>query len=608
MFGKKRIKTSQNQNKDKTPASLPGELSVKDLFCPDSLTIQRSSCILGGERHCRVYALQALPHKLVVGWLDEIYRAGSVDVSVHYEPAPDREVVSRLIKKETQQLVQYELDRKAGNISRIPELEASIADYRALRDAIQLGTDRLYYVTLLVAVHGADEEDLRRRCEVVEDILARKRVLPRVLVYRQVEGFKSVLPLGTHKIKDYAKSMTSGASMCCLPVTVSKAGHASGVALGHNVYNGTMIFLDRFAGERIVPNPHLFVSGMTGSGKSVTLRLLTLLEADFGVRTAFVDPENEYVHFVRTLDGQAVFLKPGKFSGMNILDVEAETVEEGNIKAERVNVLDKISDIQAWLTAVFRYNAGKGLEMRELALVEEAMREMYHERGITENPASLYEGGVKKPMPTLTELQAKLAQKPGAQELADSMRPLLAGGSLGMFDGQTTLRLADAPLIGFHLKAIGSDFARFVAVFAALSWLWQKFAQKGGKSVKKCVVVDEAWMFLRHQDVANYLEVLARRGRKHGCALTVATQRFEEFALTEAGRAVIESCASILVLRQEDHAADAAVDYFKLSGGCKRLLATATPGKGILRVAGVTTAVQITPAHFEWDLVDTKVT
>jgi len=605
LFGRKRKRPGIVH--DGATAIFPGEMSVRDLFCPDSLTIQRSSCILGSERHCRVYALQALPRKLVVGWLDEIYRVGSVDVSVYYEPAPDREVVSRLIKKETQRLVQYELDRKAGNISRLPELEVEIADYRALRDAVQLGVDRLYYVTVLIAVHGADEEDLRRRCEVVEDILARKRALPRVLTYRQAQGLKSVLPLGLQEIKDFAKSMTSGAAMCSLPVTVSRAGHVSGVALGRNVYNGTMVFLDRFAGERAVPNPHLFVSGMTGSGKSVTLRLLTLLEADFGTRTAFVDPENEYAHFVRRLDGQSVFLEPGRFSGMNVLDVEAEVVEEGGVWKEKVNVLDKISDVQAWLTAVFRYNAGKGLEMRELALVEEAMRELYRERDVTEDPESLYEGGVKKPMPTLTDLQARLSQKPGARELADSMMPLLAGGSLGMFDGQTTLKLADAPLIGFHLKAIGSDFARFVAVFAVLSWLWQKFAQKGGKALKKCVAVDEAWMFLRHPDVAGYLEVLARRGRKHGCALTVATQRFEEFTSTEAGRAVIESCASILVLRQEDHAADAAVDYFKLSGGCKRLLATATPGKGILRVAGVTTAVQIEPALFEWDLVETKV-
>jgi type IV secretory pathway VirB4 component len=598
------VKFKKPEKPTEQPDMFRNVLRIQDTFCPDGLQVGYSFLRLGADRLCRVYAVQALPRRVQVGWLDEVFRAGDVEVSVHFQPAPDREVIARLVRKESQARAQYALDQKAGNISRLPELEGAIADYRALRDAIQLGNDRLYYVTVLIAVHGGNEEELRQRCGVVEDVLARKGVLPRALAARQAEGIKSVLPLGTLKVQDYAKNLTAGAAACCLPVTVSGAGHATGAAVGHNLFTGSLVFLDRFAGERLIPNPHMFISGETGAGKSVTLRLLSLLEADLGVRTAFVDPENENVHFVKETGGQNIFLEPGRFSGMNVLEVDVETDEHGN---QRVNVLDKVSDVQAWLAAVFRYHSGKGLGMRELALIEETLKELYRERGISGDPASLYEGGVKKPMPTLTDLQKKLSQKPGAQELADSVKPLLSGGSLGMFDGQTVLRLAEAPFLGFHLKAIGSDFARFVAVFAVLSWLWQKFAQKGGRAVKKCVAVDEAWMFLRHPDVAGYLEELARRGRKHGCALTVATQRFEEFAASNAGRAVIESCATILVLRQEEHAADAAVDYFKLSGGCRDLLANAKAGAGILRIAGETTAVQISPAPFEWPLVETKV-
>lgn len=605
------MKLKKRPVKPAKPAEQPdmfkNALRIQDTFCPDGVQVGYSFLRLGADRFCRVYAVQALPRRVQVGWLDEIFNAGDVEVSVHFQPAPDREVISRLVRKESQARAQYALDQKAGNISRLPELEGAIADYRALRDAIQLGNDRLYYVTVLIAVHGATEEELRQRCGVVEDVLARKGVLPRALAARQAEGIKSVLPVGTLKIQDYAKNLTAGAAACCLPVTVSGAGHATGAAVGHNLFTGSLVFLDRFAGERVIPNQHMFISGETGAGKSVTLRLLSLLEADLGVRTAFVDPENENVHFVKETGGQNIFLEPGRFSGMNALEVDVEVVEEAGRRVERVNVLDKVSDVQAWLAAVFRYHSGKGLEMRELALVEEALRELYREKGITDDPGSLYAGGVKKPMPTLSDLQKKLAGRPGAQELADSVKPLLSGGSLGMFDGQTTLQLADAPFLGFHLKSIGSDFARFVAVFAVLSWLWQKFAQKGGRAVKKCVAVDEAWMFLRHPDVAGYLEVLARRGRKHGCALTVATQRFEEFAACPEGRAVIESCATILVLRQEEHAAGAAVDYFKLSGGCRDLLANAKAGAGVLRIAGATTAVQISPAPFEWPLVETKV-
>jgi len=70
---------------------------------------------------------------------------------------------------------------------------------------------------------------------------------------------------------------------------------------------------------------------------------------------------------------------------------------------------------------------------------------------------------------------------------------------------------------------------------------------------------------------------------------------------------VIESCASILVLKQEDHAAQAAVEYFKLASGCADLLARARAGQGILRVSGSTTAVQVQPAPFEWEYVETKI-
>jgi hypothetical protein len=87
----------------------------------------------------------------------------------------------------------------------------------------------------------------------------------------------------------------------------------------------------------------------------------------------------------------------------------------------------------------------------------------------------------------------------------------------------------------------------------------------------------------------------------------VATQRFEEFSSRPEGRAVIESCASILVLKQEEHAAKAVVDYFSLAGGCRQIIQAARPGQGILRTSGMTAAVQVQPAPFEWELVETKI-
>lgn len=583
----------------------PHVLRVQDLFNPAGL-LDEFDCVILGDRWCKVYGVFGLPREVTVGFLDEIFFAGDVDLSVHMEPVSDREVLSTLTRRETQARAQYDLDRKAGNIYRLPELEAQIRDYRTLREAVQLGQDRLFRGTVFIAVHGHTRDELRRRCDLVESVLARRGVLAHPLVLRQAAGLKSVLPLASNRVEDFAKNMTTGVGASCLPVTASGSGHTKGILLGFNYFTGSPVLLDRFAGEKIISNQHLFISGEPGSGKSVSKRLIALLEGYRGIRTAFVDPENEYIRFTENLGGLVVRLKPGMFSGMNPLELEPEQQED---KTWRVNVLEKVADVRGLVGAVFRYFSGDGLTAREAALLEEAVLEEYRARGVTHDPESLYEGGIKKPMPTLSDIQKRLAAKPGGERVADGMKPLFSGGSLGMFDGQTTLTLKEAPYICFALKGLGDDLARFVGVYAVLSWLWQMFAQRGGREVPKCVAVDEAWMFLRHPDAALYLETLARRGRKHGCALTVATQRFEEFASREAGRAVIESCATILVLRQEEHAVNAVTEYFHLSEGCRKILSGehARPGLGILRVSGQTFAVQVTPAPFEWDYVETKV-
>ncbi len=578
-------------------------LRIHDLFAPDSLSIEYDHLRLG-HRYTRIYALHAIPRRVQVGWLDEVFDAGDVDLSVQIMPVPDRDVIRTLISKENTAQSQLILDQKSGNISRLPELETQVSDYRALRDAIQLGQDRLYYLTFLIAVHGSAPEELRQRCDVVETVLARRGVLPRMLIMnRQVEGFRGILPLAKSSLHDYERNLTSGATACCLPMAVSSGGHSTGIMLGVNLFTKTPVFLDRFAGEHVISNPHMFICGETGSGKSVCKREIMLLEAYRGAKIADIDPEGEDAYFIKSIGGQVISLRPGRFSGMNPLEVEPEFDENERLT---VNVLSKIEDARALVGSVFNYYQQNGMGVVEAALLEEAVREDYRERGITDDPESLYENGLKKPMPTLSSVRERIMKKPNGSRLADAMTPLLAGGTVGMFDGQTSAHLADVPAIGFDLSALSGDFPRLISICAALNWLWQTFAQKGGKKVPKSITVDETWMFMRQPEAALYLETLARRGRKHGCGLTIATQKFQEFSDTKEGLAVIDSCATRLILKQEDHAVQAVIDYFKLASGCAGMLTHAKPGQGVLCASGQTTALQVQPAPFEWDFVETK--
>lgn len=594
---KKKKQADQNKKYDENM------VTVQDLFCPDGIIENYSDLEITSDQFVRVFALYVYPRQIYVGWLDDVFNIGDVDLSVHISPVPDKEVVNKILSMETKASSQYILDKQSGNIARMPELEQQISDYQSLRNVIQLGQDKILLVTIFITIHADSTEELHRKTEQLDSILAKKNITPRVLILRQIDGLKASLPLGKHKFPKYSRDLTSLAAAACLPITVSSGGHSTGVQLGYNVFSGTPVFLNRFAGEHIIPNAHLFICGETGAGKSVSLRFLALLESYRGIKTAFVDPEGEYVRLAKRVGGQVISLRPGRFSGINPLDVESEEEEDGSYT---VNVQSKIEDVQVLISSVFRYYSNEGLGIQEVAFLEEAILEEYKSRGITSNPESLYDNGIKKMMPTLSSIHKRLKSKPGTEKLVNGMTPLLKGGSVGMFDGQSTVKLENEPMVDFDLHWLGGDFSKFVGIQSILAWLWQKFAQKGGKKVPKCVAIDEAWMFLRYLGSASYLEILGRRGRKHGCGLTIATQRFSEFAKSDEGQAVIESCASILVLRQEEHAANAVIDYFHLSEGCLDLiLPPAGGGQGILRISGNVTAIQVNPAPFEWDLVQT---
>lgn len=592
-------KKTKKEKEIKTP-------SINTLWQPDAVQYNYDYLRLG-QWYVRVFCIEQLPRMAYVGWLDDINNIGGVTISTHILPIPDKIVSNHLLSAESKARSQWMLDQESGNIARMPVLEQQIDDYSALRNIIATGQDRLYDITIYIAIYAGSPDELKNKTDIMESILARKTMTARCLYSRHLQGFSGILPFADNPIEDYSRNMTSAATACCLPLTTVQSGHSTGIMLGPNIYSGSPVLLDRFAGEGIIPNQHMFISGVSGSGKSVSLRAISLWESYRGIKTAFVDPEGEYVEFTDNLGGQIVSMRPGRFSGINPFDLEPES-EDG---VNKVNIFSKVADVLSIIDSVFIYRNQSNMQAQEASVVESAIISMYKQLDITDSPSSLYlPNGDKKQMPTFTALvqQLKNMGSPAATMIAETIQPLTSNGSIGMFDGQTSLKLSNVPFLCFNLKGLADEFSKFVGIQAVLAWLWQKFAQPGGKNNPKNIAVDEAWMFLRYKGAAQYLETLARRGRKHGCALTIATQRFEEFAKEEEGRAVIESCATILVLKQEEHAVNAAVDYFHLSDGCIPIITPPAPsGQGILRVGGNTTAIQIQPAPFEWSLLETRI-
>lgn len=152
--------------------------------------------------------------------------------------------------------------------------------------------------------------------------------------------------------------------------------------------------------------------------------------------------------------------------------------------------------------------------------------------GITSDVNSLFEkkggkldngkyavGRIPKKMPTLSDFQKKLKDRGKCEELSELLVPFLRGNSLGIFDCESKIN-SNAEIVSFDMSDIKDDFTKLYASYVILTWVWQKFVLKN-KERKKIIVCDEAWLFLRFQESAEFLVNVARRGRKYNVPLFI---------------------------------------------------------------------------------------
>lgn len=608
---KKRSKTL----KQKKPNLIDNVADIQSLFAPDVLEEKPDYLYLGPEQYTRTFALTVYPRETYVGWLNEIFSLGEIELAVNVELIPDSIVINELTTQVSKVMATYSLYQKTGNILHIPTLETMIQDLEAERAAIQTNRDRMFYVSIFITLHAKTLQELEEKTLILEDVFARKATKVRSMSFRQVEGFKSSIFASDKTSADFYRNVTAGGLATMIPVSNPDLTHPSGIYLGRNLSTGAPMFFNSFLVPSYLNNQHISVFGIPGSGKSVTLKTIIARNAITGVRIAILDPEGEYKKLIKDLlGGEYIQIRQGRPSGINLFEIEADIDETG--KKEYVPIMEKVAEIRAILGTIARNFRGKPLTALEIVAIEQAVIETYREREITQDVESLYEEGgkqldsntfvigkTKKEMPTLSDFHQHLSKKPNAKELSEILIPFLKGGSMGIFDCQSKVN-AKTPVLAIDLSQIRDEFTKFYASSVILSWIWQVFVQKN-RNVLKMIPIDETWMFIKYPESAEFLNSLARRGRKHKAALVFASQFIDEFLSSEEGRSVINSCATSIIMRQHPGSVEKVVEYFHLASGAHNLLQTFAPGECIISLNGNITAIKVEPSPYEWPYITT---
>ena len=78
-----------------------------------------------------------------------------------------------------------------------------------------------------------------------------------------------------------------------------------------------------------------------------------------------------------------------------------------------------------------------------------------------------------------------------------------------MFDCESKI-LSSEDIICFDMSEVKDEFTKLYSSFVILTWVWQKYVLKN-REKKKIIVCDEAWLFLKYQESAEFLVNVARR-------------------------------------------------------------------------------------------------
>ena len=573
-----------------------------ELLIPDCIDEKRDYIVLGDDKYTRSFVISTYPSKTYLGWLDRIFNMlGDVTLSIINRPANDDSVIRQLNKKVTILESERQTYENKGNIDLIHPLEKMIYDYDQIRRQVQTSNDKLFFITILLRINARNLEELDAKSNLLKNEFSKISAKARCLNFRQLDGLKSNLPFNELNIFDYERNVTSDGLATMFPIANSNTESSpNGVPIGRNYFTGLPVYLDTF--DKNLTNPHIVILGITGAGKSVTMDTLSSRSlVTNNTQSAILDIEGEYKKRTENLGGRVISIKQGVDAGINIFDIDIEKEENG---VEKINILNKVAEIRAILSGIMKNYMDRPLNAKELVDIEESVIETYKEKGITSHRDSLYEkeggkvgnkltlGKIKKKMPTLSDFQRILASKKNSKELADILTGFLRGKSLGMFDCQSTININDI-CIDFDLSNITDEVTKFYASLVITTWITEKYMRRSNLYDEKSIYIDEAWTMLKYEETANFIEQLARRARKRGVRLVLASQMAEEFTASPQGRASLNSCGTAIIMKQSPASVDKVIEFFKLSKGTREFLLQAKKGEALLYMEGKVSAIVI---------------
>ena len=297
-----------------------------------------------------------------------------INISIFYE----KQDTYKTIKDLTYHIGNVGAELKDSNQNRqdIDIAAFTYNDAKYIRKEMQINNEELYYLYIYINTFSDNLKDLEYLLNKIEGILQSRGMQTRRAFFRQEQAYSACLPLmkNNELIKEVSRRnvLTSGL-VATYPFISSSIFDDNGIFIGTNIYNNSMVFIDRYNTEKY-KNANMCIFGTSGAGKSFYTKLLILRYRLMGYEQYVIDPEREYNNLCKNLDGTLLKIGPSSNTYINILDIREESIEDN----EQGYLANKISKLIGFFNLIF----GE-LDEERKAILEEKLIELYKIKNIT---------------------------------------------------------------------------------------------------------------------------------------------------------------------------------------------------------------------------------
>ena len=444
----------------------------------------------------------------------------NMNISLFYE----KQDTIKTIRELTYHIGNVGVEIKGANDNRqdIDIAAFTYNDAKYIRKQMQVNNEDMYFLYIYLELFSEEKKELEYLVNKVEGILQSNGLQSKKAYFREEQLFLSTLPLMENNIdvKSAAQRnvLTNGLT-ATFPFISSSIFDEEGIFIGNNIYNDSLIFIDRFNNDKY-KNSNICIFGTSGAGKSFFTKLLILRSRLLGIEQYIIDPEREYTNICSKLNGTLLKIGPSSKTYVNILDIRKESIEDG----EEGYLATKIGKLIGFFNLIF----GE-LNEEEKAILEEKIIECYKLKNITFNDDSLYTYKNKKrkfkekeDMPRLEDLYNVFDKYEKTKTFGVKLIPFIKG-SLKFFNNYTNVELNNN-LIVADVYELGEENLKYgMYIFTEL--FWDK--TKKDRKIKKTIYLDEIWRLIgvtSNKNVASFIYKIFKTIRKYGGSAVAITQ------------------------------------------------------------------------------------